>query len=182
MQNKLTMKIKFILLVTISLITFNLYSQELKVGDKAPEIIQNLITGEEFSLYELKGQMVLIDFWAAWCKPCRKENPNVVEVYQKYKDEKFKNGEKFTVFSVSLDAKKEMWEKAVVDDQLIWPYHVSDLKGWRNSAARMYGVQSIPSNFLIDGDGVIIAINLRGDDLDAVLKKHRKKKAIFSKD
>lgn len=176
------MKLKLVLLFTSIIFSFSLYSQELKVGDKAPDIIQNLITGEEFSLSELKGQMVLIDFWAAWCKPCRKENPVVLEVYKKYKDENFKNGEKFTVFSVSLDAKKEMWEKAVKDDHLEWPYHVSDLKGWKNSAAHMYGIKSIPSNFLIDGDGIIIAINLRGDDLDAVLKKYRKKKSIFSKD
>lgn len=175
------MKSKLIFLLTINFISLNLFSQDLKIGDKAPDIIQNLITGEEFHLSELKGQMVLIDFWASWCKPCRKENPKVVEVYQKYKDSDFKNGKKFTVFSVSLDAKKEMWEKAIKDDHLEWSYHVSDLKGWRNSAARMYGIQSIPSNFLIDGDGIIIAINLRGDDLNRVLKKHRKR-FFFSKD
>lgn len=176
------MKIKFILLITISLISFNLYSQELKVGDKAPEIIQNLITGEEFHLSDLQGKMVLIDFWASWCKPCRKENPNIVEVYKKYKDSHFKNSSEFTVLSVSLDFKKPAWGKAISDDSLEWPYHVGDLKGWRNEAAQKYKVKSIPTSYLIDGDGIIVGINLRGDNLDKKLKKLRKKKSFsFSK-
>ncbi len=174
------MKIKFIILFTLSFISLNLYSQELKVGDKAPEIIQKTITGKEFNLSELRGKMVLIDFWASWCKPCRKENPNIVEVYKKYKDETFKNGEGFTVLSVSLDFKKDAWKKAIQADQLEWPYHVSDSKGWRNEAAQKYNVKSIPASFLIDGDGIIVGVNLRGDDLESVLKKERKKKFFFS--
>lgn len=174
------MKIKLIILFIISTISLNLYSQELKVGDKAPEIVQNLITGEEFKLSELKGKMVLIDFWAAWCKPCRKENPHIVEVYRKYKDASFKNGEGFTVLGVSLDYKKELWVKAIEADSLEWPYHVSDLKYWKNEAAVTYNVKSIPASYLINGNGIIIGINLRGEDLDTKLKRQLKKKFLFS--
>ena len=170
------MKIKFTLLLTISLVSFNLYSQELKVGDKAPEIIQNLVNGEEFRLSELKGQMVLIDFWAAWCKPCRKENPNIVAAYHKYKDANFKTGEKFTVLGVSLDFSQKLWEKAIGDDQLVWPHHISDLKGWKNAAAIKYNVKSIPVSYLIDGNGIIIGMNLKGSDLDKKLRRQLKKK------
>ena len=174
------MKLKFIVLISICLFSFNLIGQTLKIGDKAPNINLPLINGEEFQLSELKGQMVLIDFWAAWCKPCRKENPNIVKAFHQYKDRKFKNGNGFTVLSVSLDFSKSFWESAVKDDLLEWPYHVGDLKGWKNAAAQGYGVKSIPTSYLIDGDGVIIGINLRGDNLESKLKKKAKKKFFFS--
>jgi thiol-disulfide isomerase/thioredoxin len=179
-KNRNTMKIKFTILVTLSFISLNLFSQNLKVGDKAPEIIQDLVTGEEFHLSELKGKMVLIDFWASWCKPCRKENPHIVAVYNEYKDLDFKNGKGFTVLSVSLDFKQDAWENAIKADALEWPYHVGDLKGWRNAAAQLYKVKSIPTSYLIDGDGIIVGINLRGDSLEDALKKNRKKKSFFS--
>ena len=112
---------------------------------------------------------MLIYFWASWCGPCRRENPNVVKVYEKYKDTQFKNAKGFEVFSVSLDKAKPSWTTAIKQDGLSWENHVSDLKYWNSEGAKIYNVNSIPATFLIDAEGVIIAKNLRGNALESTL-------------
>ncbi|MEL6276437.1 MAG: TlpA disulfide reductase family protein, partial [Bacteroidota bacterium] len=151
-------------------------SQKVKVGEPAPNISLPSPDGKNYSLADLKGKVVLLDFWASWCGPCRRENPNVVKVYDKYK----KDG--FTIYSVSLDGldprrtanlspeqvaqgneqQKKRWVDAIKKDGLSWPYHVSELKKWSGEASASYGVTGIPKTFLIDREGKIAAVGLRG--------------------
>ena len=159
--------------------------ERIKVGMPAPDITLNNPEGQAYSLSELKGNVVLLDFWASWCGPCRKANPHVVEIYDKYKDKGF------TVFSVSLDGidartkrrfpneeavaknmvtQKDRWVKAIEKDQLAWEYHVSELAKWDTKAAKMYGVTGIPKTFLIDREGNIAAVNPRYNLEEALLK------------
>lgn len=131
-------------------------------GGQAPEIALKTPEGEELKLSDMKGKVVLIDFWASWCGPCRRENPNVVRVYNKY------NRKGFEILGVSLDKTKDKWMAAIEKDGLTWP-HVSDLKGWQSKAAQTYGVRSIPHTVLVDRQGKIIARNLRGSALERKL-------------
>ena len=136
----------------------------LVIGAEAPNFTELTPEGKQLSLYDLKGNIVLIDFWASWCGPCRRENPNVVKLYNKYKNKGFE------VLGVSLDKKKQAWLGAIAKDKLTW-HHVSDLKGWSSKVARNYNVRSIPQTVLLDQDGKIIARNLRGEQLAHRLKE-----------
>ena len=137
----------------------------INIGAIAPEINLKSPDGKLIALSSLKGKVVLLDFWASWCRPCRAENPNVVKLYNKYKDKGF------TVYSVSLDQNKDKWLAAIAQDQLTWSNHVSELTGWKSSAGNKYGVSSIPKTFLIDAKGKIIAYDLRGNDLEKQLSE-----------
>lgn len=137
------------------------YIQEQKktaIGAVAPDFTMNDTEGKPVALSSFKGKVVLVDFWASWCGPCRQENPNVVNLYKQY------HGKGFEILGVSLDRGKDEWLKAIKDDNLTWT-HVSDLQFWQNAAARLYGVNSIPQSYLLDKDGKIIGKGLRGEQL-----------------
>lgn len=135
------------------------------IGSFAPEIALTDPEGNIRKLSSLKGKIVLIDFWASWCGPCRKENPNVVNVYNKYSEKGFE------VYSVSLDKDRESWLKAIAKDNLLWENHVSDLLYWKSAGAAAYGVTSIPYTVLIDKKGKIVAKKLRGEELENKVKE-----------
>ena len=134
------------------------------VGNEAPEIDLPDPNGQNISLSSFRGKYVLVDFWASWCGPCRRENPNVVKMYEKYKDDGFE------IYGVSLDSNKDRWLGAIAKDRLTWT-HVSDLAKWNSIAAKSYGVRSIPHTVLLDKEGKIMDIKLRGAALEAKLEQ-----------
>lgn len=141
------------------------------IGDMAPEIALKNPDGEVIKLSSLRGNLVLVDFWASWCRPCRMENPNVVSAYEKYSKAKIKDAKSFIIYNVSLDRSKTAWMQAIEQDGLNWDYHVSDLQYWDSKAVADYNVRGIPANFLVGPDGTIVAKNLRGRNLHLELDK-----------
>lgn len=138
--------------------------ENVSVGKKAPDFHSITPEGKTVNLHDFQGKYVLVDFWAAWCPPCRKENPNLVAAYKQYNDKGFE------ILGVSLDKTKDAWEKAIKDDHLAWT-QVSDLAFWDSAPAKLYGVRAIPSNVLLDPQGVIVGRNLRGEELQQKLKE-----------
>lgn len=135
-----------------------------------PEISLSNPQGETIKLSSLRGKVVLVDFWASWCGPCRAENPNVARCYAKYKSKRSKKGDGFEVFSISLDVNKDRWQKAIKSDRMTWAWQGCDFRGWESPVAKRLGIKQIPSNFLIDKDGVVMASNLTGENLCEFLK------------
>ncbi|MFM7022328.1 MAG: peroxiredoxin family protein [Flavobacteriales bacterium] len=164
-------------LLLFSLLLFS-FKGERFPGRIAPDIALKNQSGKIIKLSSLRGKYVLLDFWASWCGPCRKENPNLVSTYNAYKNKKFNadpEGKKtvkgFEIYQVSIDENAELWKAAIAKDHLNWPNHVNDPDGWNSAALRTYGLNSVPSNFLIDPQGNIIASQLRGPALKNALDK-----------
>lgn len=164
-------KTLFTLLLTL-IFTIPTRAQMPAIGTKATELNYKDPNGKLISLSSLKGNMVLLDFWASWCGPCRRNNPAVVALYNQYQGKKWVKGVKgFTVYSVSLDQNAEAWKQAIKQDGLVWANHVSDLNGWNSDGAQKYGIRSIPQTVLIDETGYVIAINPPHQLIEQLLNK-----------
>lgn len=168
---------KIILILAVLACSSSAFAQyenkKIEVGQAAPELSYNSPDGKVIMLSKVnKKRIVLIDFWASWCGPCRAANPGLVKMYEEYKDKKYIKARKgFTVFSVSLDKDSSKWVEAIDKDKLAWPYHVSDLGGWQSDGAKIYGVQFIPQCFLVDGNGIIIGKYLKAEEAIKDLEK-----------
>jgi thiol-disulfide isomerase/thioredoxin len=137
----------------------------IQIGNVAPELILSSPDGKEIKLSSLRGKVVLIDFWASWCGPCRKSNPELVKLYAKFKSKGF------TIYSVSLDSDKEAWKGAIKADGLSWPNHVSDLKQWKTPLISLYNLSSIPFTVLVNKKGDIVGTNLHGAQLESKISQ-----------
>ncbi|ASS50988.1 MAG: thioredoxin [Candidatus Fluviicola riflensis] len=165
---------QLLLSISILCLSGNLFAQDsLTIGQNAPEISLSDIDGTAFTLTSLKGKVVLIDFWASWCAPCMKEQPELKNLYEKFIDSV--KADKFEIVGVSLDKDRENWKKGVKRFKTEW-VHVSDLLFWKSPIAKDYKLEGLPYNVLIDENGVIIAINLHGNELENAIQNHFNKK------
>jgi len=158
-------------------------AEGLNIGDKAPDFSIESPEGKQFQLSDFRGKIVFLDFWASWCGPCRRDNPNIVSIYNKFHQLAFKTADGFEVISISLDGltnragdpkqedAKQDWLQAIEEDGLVWENHGSELRAWDSKIVKQYHINSIPSNYLIDEKGMIIAKNLKGPALYATIKR-----------
>lgn len=156
---------KRLIFALIMIWSFSGVSAQVKKGTPAPEISLQDLSGQTLSLSSFKGKVVLLDFWSSWCMPCRKNNPNLVSLYEKFK------GEEFEILGVSIDKNKADWKNAIEKDGLTWK-QVVDNAGWNAKSTVDYGVDAIPASFLIDQEGIIRGINLEGRELEGAIKKY----------
>lgn len=163
------------------MLTMNVFSQKkdnlegIEIGTKAPEIVLPTVDGDNFQLSQLKGKVVMISFWASWCSPCRKKAPELIEVYEKFKNEEFEGGEKgFEIVYVSLDRNTKAWKESIEKDNIGSFINVGSMKGWKTSAAKKYNIRSVPSTVLIDGEGNVIELNISPQQLKKKLNKMKK--------
>ena len=153
----------------------NTHLQGVEPGMTAPEFTMPTLDGDTFSLSDLRGKVVLINFWASWCAPCRKKAPALVELHENYQNEEFDDGETgFEIVCVSLDRNQTAWENGIQKDQIGGLINVGDMKGWNCDAAKKYSIKRIPALILINGAGKIVAIDLSTKDLNKTLKRMRK--------
>lgn len=175
-------KTLFTLITVLGFITaYGQQPAEIAPGKPAPELAFENPQGETIKLSELTDdRLVLIDFWASWCGPCRRANPRLVHMYREYNDKRYEDAKKgFTILSVSLDQDKGKWVAAIAKDSLEWDYHMSDLGGWNSAPAQLYGVRFIPQAVLVGPDGIIIAKYNNAEEAEAELKKRIKVRKKF---
>ncbi len=142
-------------------------------GEMAQPFTATLADGKSFKLHDLKGQYILLDFWGSWCGPCRRESPALVRLYAEFQGQTFKDATGFEIVSIAVETKKDRWMQAIQDDQLSWPYHISELKRFSGDIVTLYGVREIPTKYLIDAEGKIVMVNPSFEELYTYLDKNR---------
>jgi thiol-disulfide isomerase/thioredoxin len=145
-----------------------------KNGQKAPQFKSELIDGNDFELVDLEGKYVLLDFWGSWCGPCRRENPDIVDLYDKYNNASFKNATGFEVVSIGVENREKSWKNAIAKDGLKWKYHIAQMDRFKSPIVAQYGVKEIPTKYLINEKGEIIGVNMSISEIDNMLSRRLK--------